>query len=246
MKHILTTIGLTLIFLINANATTWFPEDKECPLCHKKNTYYLIGSYGSYIYQWPEKYQYFFWPLTDTQCLYTCLDCKFSAFMWDFDDLPGNKYDTLNSYLSTIKFEQKYKSYTDIPMPLKLEIAENIYKILWRDQEFWCRFYRVMGYHYDLVQNKTKALEARKSALNIAKEMLVDPVLEGQQKETLFIMAAMHNFTGQKDSALYYLDESSKYTYTNSAMEEENVKGLDEYITELIGLYKNYIQTGKE
>lgn len=166
--------------------------------------------------------------------------------MWDFDDLPGNKYDTLKTYLSTIKFDQKYKSYTDIPMPLKFEIAENIYKILWRDQEFWCRFYRVMGYHYDLALNKEKALEARKTALNIAKELLIDPEREGQQKENLYIIAAMHNFLGQKDSALYYLDESSKFTYTNSAMDEENAKGLDEYITELIGQYKYYIQTGKE
>ena len=58
--------------------------------------------------------------------------------MWDFDSVPENRVDTLTKFLSTVKLEKKYKDYIDIPMTTRLEIAENVYKILGRDNEFWC------------------------------------------------------------------------------------------------------------
>jgi hypothetical protein len=41
-------------------ATTWFPKDFECPIDKEKNTFLVIGSYGSYIYSWESKYQWLF------------------------------------------------------------------------------------------------------------------------------------------------------------------------------------------
>jgi hypothetical protein len=237
MKTLVVVIVFVLTMQSQVSATTWYPEEKECPLCKAKNTYYVIGSYGTYIYSWPEKYQYFFWPLTDSECLYSCPKCKFTAFMWDFDDLPGNTYDTLRSYLETVDFDKKYKNYVEIPMYIKLEIAEHIYQILWRDNEFWCRFYRVMGYHYERMEFKANAYTSRIHALTIARQMLNDTTYRGKEKETLLIIAAMHNYTDHKDSCLYYLDKARQFTYTNSAWEEENSKGLDDYLTQLIQDY---------
>ena len=76
--------------------------------------------------------------------------------------------------------------------------------------------------------------------------MLLDSVYSGQEKEILFIIAAMNNFTGQSDSALIYLDKASLLTYENKKWKEENVKGLDRYLTDLIKQYKEFIRKEKE
>lgn len=246
MKRIVLIIGVIFLLTFNVNATTWFPAEHTCPVCKHKHEYQEIGSYGSYIYNWPSKYQYVYWPLTDNPSVYCCPKCHFSTYMWDFDSIPENKVDTLTKFLSTVKLKKKYKDYLDIPMTTRLEIAENVYKILGQDNEFWCEFYRVKGYHYDQEKNKEKAKEARLKSLDLARFMLSDSVYFGQEKEILFIIAAMNNFIGQKDSALIYLDKASLLTYENKKWKEENVKGLDGYLTDLIKQYKDFIRKEDE
>lgn len=227
---------------ISVKATTWFPAKHTCPICKHENEYQEIGSYGGYIYQWPSKYQYVFWPLTDSPSVYCCPDCYFSSYMWDFDSIPENKFDTLKVFLATVKLDKKYKSYVDIPMTTRLEIAESVYKILGRDKEFWCKFYRGMGYHYQENKNGSKAKEARLNSLSLANQMLTDSLSFGKEKENLFIIAAMYNFTGQKDSALVYLDKADLKIYQNKNWKDDNVKGFNEYMTGLISQYREFIK----
>lgn len=241
MSKIFFILCLLFSLTIRINATTWFPAKHTCPICKHEGEYQEIGSYGGYIYQWPSKYQYIYWPLTDFQSVYCCTKCHFSTYMWDFDSVDVSKIDTLKSFLTTVHLDKKYRDYLEIPMITRLEIAEKVYKILGKDTEFWCKFYRVIGYHYEYDKNTTKAKEARLTALGLAKQMLLDVNYSGQEKEVLFIIAAMHNFTGQKDSALVYLDQAALKTYENKTWEEENAKGLDEYLTALIKNYKEFI-----
>jgi len=227
-------------------ATTWFPAEHTCPVCKKKSTYQDIGSYGTYIYNWPSKYQYIFWPLTDFPSVYSCPGCHFSVYMWDFDSIPAEKTDTLKSYLSNIKMEKKYKDYLDIPMTIRLEIAEGVYRILGRDTEFWCKFYRVMGYHYEAEDQAERARSSRLKAIGLVHQMFSDTLYKGQEKELMLIAAAMHYYTGQKDSTLLYLDKANLLTYSNSEMQEQNVKGLDDYLSGLIEQYKAFIKEEEE
>lgn len=248
MKRLLLFIGIILLLTKSngVNATTWHPARHKCPVCKMKSTYYDISSYGGYIYSWPSKYQYVYWPLTDFPSVYCCNKCHFSAYMWDFDIIPANKIDTLKVFLSTIKLESDFKDYLDIPMTTRLEIAENVYKILGQDNEFWCEFYRVLGYHYDHEKNIEKAKASRLKSIDYARLMLSDSVYFGQKKENLFIIAAMNNFVGQKDSALAYLNQASLLTYENKNWKEEDVKELDEYLTNLINDYKEFIRKEDE
>lgn len=248
MKRLLLFFGIIFLLTISnsVNATTWFPAKHTCPVCNKESTYQEIGSYGGYIYSWPSKYQYVFWPLTDFPSVYCCTKCRFSTYMWDFDSIPANKIDTLKVFLATVKLDKKYNDYLDIPMITRIEIAENVYKIIGQDNKFWCKFYRVLGYHYDQEKNKDKANESRLKSLDFARLMLSDSVYFGQEKENLFIIAAMNKFIGQKDSALVYLYKASLFTYENKNWKEENVKGLDEYLTNLINDYKEFIRKEDE
>lgn len=240
MKRKILVLGILFLLSFNINATTWFPAEHTCPVCKHKHEYQEIGSYGGYIYQWPSKYQYVYWPLTDFQSVYCCPKCYFSTFMWDFDSIPENKTDTITKFLATVKLDKEYNNYLDIPMTTRLEIAENIYKILGQDNEFWCKFYRVQGYHYGQ-RNKEKAKISRLKSLDYARLILSDSTCSGQEKEIFFIIAAMNNYIGYKDSALIYLDKASLLTYKNKKWKEENVKGLDEYLTDLIKQYKESI-----
>ncbi len=248
MKGIILILGVIFLVTLNVNATTWFPAEHTCPICKHKDIYQEIGSYGGYIYYWPSKYQYVYWPLTDFQSVYCCPQCHFSTYMWDFDSIPENKVDTITRFLATVTIDGKSKdsSYLDIPITMRLEIAENVYKKLGRENEFWCQFYRVLGYHYDQVKNIHKAYEYRIKALNIARLMISNKMYHDQKKEIFFIIAAMHNFTGQKDSALVYLNKSSKLRYKNKNWEKADAKGLDRYLSELIKQYKEFIRKEDE
>ncbi|MBL7903235.1 MAG: hypothetical protein JNK73_14650 [Bacteroidia bacterium] len=246
MKRTLIIFGVILSLTFNISATTWFPAQHKCPVCKKKNIYQEIGSYGSYIYSWPSKYQYIYWPLTDLPSVYSCINCHFSSYLWDFDNIPKNKIDTLKKFLTQTKLDKKYKDYLDIPMTRRLEIAESVYKILGRDTQFWCEFYRVIGYHYDQVKDSIKAKEARLKAIDLARFILLDSMYIGQEKENLYIIAAMNNFTGHKDSALIYLDKASSLTYSNLKWEKKDVDNHDEYLTDLIKQYKEFISKKDE
>ena len=162
--------------------------------------------------------------------------------MWDFDKVPGNKITLIKEYLSTITIDKKYEDYDYIPMTKRLEIAENVYKILERDNEFWCEFYRLIGYHYDQEKNAVKAKLSRMTALNIAKKMLLNPTNKSQRKELLYIVAAMNNYIDKKDYALFYLDKASSLTYQNNRLENDKAKGFDVYLTDLIEQYKELIK----
>lgn len=242
MKKLVLILSILFSLSFTVRATTWYPAEHTCPVCKHIHEYQEIGSYGGYIYNWPSKYQYVYWPLTDSLSVYSCPKCHFSTYMWDFDSIPDNKVDTLTKFLETVSLEKKYKDYVNIPMTKRLEIAKEVYKILERDNKFWCQFYRVLGYHYDKDESSKKAKDYRLKALEIARVMLNDTTYKGQEKENLFIIAAMHNFTEHKDSSIVYLEKASSLTYVNKNWKEENAKGLDDYLTDLIVQYKEFIR----
>jgi len=241
MKRIFLIISAFITLAFTISSTTWYPVEHTCPVCNDTYEYQQIASYGSYIYQSPSKYQYVYWPLTESQSIYSCPNCHFSTYMWDFDTIPKNKIDTITNFLETVNIDNNSNDYLDIPITIRLEIAEDVYKILGREIEFWCRLYRVMGYHFDKTSMSKKAKYFRLQALNNARLMLNDTNYIGQEKEILFIIAAMHNFTDQSDSSLFYLEKASQLTYKNKNLTNKREKGLDEYLTDLIAQYKEFI-----
>jgi len=244
MKKIFLITGLVVALIINANGTNWFSKEHVCPVCHEKCTFQEIATYGAYIFTWPSKYQYVFWPFTDFRSVYCCPRCHFSTFLWDFDNIPDDKVGEIRTYLSGVKLEKKFWNYQDVPIITRLDIARHVYTILGRDKEFWCRFYRILGYHYDHEKNASEAREARTVSMNLARQMIADTAYRGREKENYVIMAAMSLYLDKKDSTLVYLEKASDYVYSNREWKEKNSRGLDEYLTELIDQYKTLIRSG--
>jgi tetratricopeptide (TPR) repeat protein len=232
-------LAVMIVLAEIALATTWCKIEVVCPICGTKNSFETMLSSGSYIYDWPSKYQYIFWPLTDTRVVYCCKKCYLSCFVWDFKNIPAYKHKAIKNQLEDVTFEREYESYIEIPVTKRLEIAEKIYSVLERDDEFWCRFYRVMGYHYDEAGNKEKAAESRKKALELASKMLGEKEYGRERKELLLISGAMNHLLGNEKIALSDMNEAIELTYKNERMSEEEAGGLDRYLSELL---KEYIK----
>ena len=224
---------------------TTVPVTVVCPVCKTKNTFYDYASWGNYIYQWPSKYQYVFWPRTYGTSLYYCKHCHLALFMWDFKDIPSDKTGELQKLLDKLKVENKEcKEYTDVPMTQRLTLAERAYELLRpekdksKDADFWSDFYRTEGYHFSREGHDDMAKAARQKALDLTQVLLADRANADRRKELLFASAAMHHFLADDERALAELKEATANTYKNSK-NSENGRGMDEYLSALI---KDYIK----
>ena len=239
---------LTFLFasINSVNATTWAKTDVKCPVCNEVNIFSTVASFGSYIYDWPEKYQYIFWPLTDSQVMYSCTKCHFTTYMWDFKNIDKNKIKDIKALLTDHKFSiSTITKYDDIPVTERLLLAEKIYKLLNKNDDFWCRFYRVMGYHFEIAGKHQEADEFRKKALTIADEMIKKDENAGISKELLLIKGGMKYFLKDEAGALTDLEEASKLKYENKDINKEDSKNIDEYLTQLLGKYIKKIKDPK-
>jgi tetratricopeptide (TPR) repeat protein len=229
-----------------ASATTWAPEDVACPLCGATNEFQGVMSFGTYVYNWPSKFQLVFWPYTDANVLYSCEDCKLTCFMSDFDDIPAEKHDAFRETLAEVDFGGDYATYVEIPMSARLAAAEKVYAAWGRDDDFWCHFWRVAGYHYEAEGKVEEAAEARRKALEIAETLMAEEKRAGERKEFLAIAGAMRHLTGDDAGALRDFEEALALTYENAELATDRNEDYDGYLTALLQEYVAKVEGGGE
>ena len=234
---------------------TWFPTEVECPVCKTKNVFLEVGSYGSYIYQDPSKYQLVFWPYTDSPSWYSCKKCRLTAFMGDFAKIPEDKIPAVREALKDVKLppqkerplELSYENatYLELPVTARLIVAEKVYRALGLTQdEFWDHFYRVLGYHFDAEDKRAEADDARRKSLAIIERALADKSKEGARKELLYVSGAMKHFLRDDTGALADFEAAKKLTYSDPSAKPEESKGFDGYISKLIDEYIEMLRKG--
>lgn len=233
---------LTSLFAINSFAITWFPEEFTCPIDNTKNTFLVIGSYGSYIYSYPSKYQWLFFPRTDSPTFYLCKKCHLATYMWDFDKLPKDKLPELKIVLENVKVSKAFKEYTEIPVTERLEIMEKVYSALGKDESWWENFYRMKGYHYGKEGNAAKAAEARKKSLELIQKDLKNEKSKTPKKLLLYISGAMKHFLNDDKGALEDFQKATETKYSEEGAKTEDVKAAEEGINERL---KDYIESVK-
>lgn len=240
--------------VLNPNFITWFPEEKTCPVCSTKNIFMVVGSYGSYIYQYPSKYQLIFWPYTDGAAWYSCKKCRMTAYMGDFENVPKDKIAELHKTLESVtlppqkslseKESMEHPPYLALPMSDRMVVAEKVYQTLGISNDgFWAQFYRVMGSHLEKDKKLSQAADARRKALKIVETWLTDKSKEGQRKEFLYICGAMRHFLDEDAEALKLFAEAEKLKYSDASLKAEQNEGYDKY---LAGLIKEYIEMLKK
>lgn len=243
--------------MATSNLITWFPKEFECPVCKTKNTFMVVGSYGSYIYADPSKYQLIFWPYTDTPSWYSCKKCRLSIFMEDFEQIPADKIAALRKMLETTSLpaqtERPPKAdrptsdppYLEIPTALRVSVAERVYQTLGKtDDEFWNHFYRVLAYHYDGHGKAAEAEQARRKSIAIT-EKLLTAKSDGKRKQLLYILGAMRHFIGDDSAALKALEEAGTLTFKDSELPAERNTGYDQYLSQAIKEYVEMLKKGE-
>lgn len=238
-------LALVLTAALPVLAITTVAVKVICPVCGTENDFFDYASWGSYIYQYPSKFQLVFWPHTWSTSIYSCKKCHLSLFMWDFKEFPKDKIDSPKKLLESVKLSGEYKTYTDIPVSEKLQIAEKIYQGLNCDDDFWSHFYRVLGYHFAQEKKLEQAKEARLHALQITQRMLADSANEGRKKELLFLAASMHHFTGDDGGALQELKTASALKFHDAKGDDTRSKNYDEYLSALIKEFIPAIEQNK-
>jgi len=195
------------------------------------NVFKAPGSFGSYVYREPSRYQYVFWPATTDFFVYTCRRCHLSTAMLDFEDIPPDKITALAAMLEREgAIGGAVVPYFEIPVLTRLDIARKVYDVLGRDEVFWCEFERITGYHLAELGQSKHAHAARERALMLA-EGLLETETSATAKETLIIVGTMRFFTGDPSGARAALADASKRTFTGA---DRDAAGLDEFLTQLI------------
>lgn len=236
---------LISIFALNSLAITWFPQEFTCPIDNTKNTFLVVGSYGSYIYSYPSKYQWLFFPRTDSPTFYLCKKCHLATFMWDFDELPKDKLLELKKVLADVKVSKDFKEYTEIPVTERLEIMEKVYSVLGKEDTWWEEFYRIKGYHYGKEGKADKAAAARKKSLEYLQKDLKNEKSKNPKKIVLYVSGAMKHFLGDDQAAIEDFQKALQTKYADESAAADEVKNAEEGLNQRINEYIELIKSEK-
>lgn len=213
-----------------ASATTWAePTPLADPV--RDGATCLVSepaSSGSYIYQWPSKYDQVFWPLTTPQGVWFCRESGFTAFMGDFDMTPGEKA-AVAAHLARI-----YKPESGDPdLPRLLELLRQSYSQRTKDQTFQITLLRVLAYYNDAeLHDHDASARLRGEALAMMEEALQTSLDEALRLEYLFVTAAYHRERGEVEKSDAAVEALSTAL---SSSRNQKLKGFVEYLTALKG-----------
>lgn len=166
-------------------------------------------------------------------------------FMWDFEEVAKDKLPAIKKQLEGVSIATAFSDYAKVPMSQRLEIAEKVYSGLSMPEPFWCRFYRILGYHYAYEKNSAKADESRKKALSSAQKMLDNKDQEMPVKELLVITGAMKHFLKDDEGAITDLNQALKVKYQNKSLDEENNNNGEQNLNALVKDYLDKIKSPK-
>ncbi|MEQ1594997.1 MAG: hypothetical protein ABL985_07850 [Casimicrobium sp.] len=183
-----------------ADATTWGTTVVKDPLDSSKTcAVSMVNSYGSYIYQWPSKYDQVFFPFTDEASIWYCETSGFVALIGDMESLSKEE---IASITSALKRESRPTSFRD-----KVVLLERIYKLREKDRRFRNRLLRILArWHQDL-DDMPKASELRKAAFHDIVDQLTGKLPTEQKLEYLYLAANYTRYFGDISTSDKYLSE---------------------------------------
>jgi len=214
-----------LFISFQSYATTWGESEVEDPIeSDFKCKVQEPASSGSYIYQWPSKYDQVFWPLTASQGIWHCKDSGFIAFIGDFSEITEDERIKISQYLK--KSDKKNLD----TLTSKLELLEVIYSLRNKGDEFNNRTKRVFAYLYEQEGQLELANSYRKSALAEINVFLKTDLSEYKKLEYLYVAANYERQLGN------ITNSDSKLLMLKNAIEDiqdDKSKGFGNYLLEL-------------
>lgn len=214
MKHIV-WICFFFLFVGTANAITWVSVEKTDPITGDKVTVQKPGSFGTYIYSWPSKFDLVFWPLTDENWIWFCPKSGYASFGGDFDKLSDREKEHLSKWLKE-NYDPSRKPETH---ESKLAWLERVYGQRERDEQFWGHFYRLMVYTYR--DDEQKSLEYVKKAMPLLQKALDAKPRGIRRIEVLYLLGEYSRRTGQDEKAREYFRQVKAEKYEDGDGKEK-------------------------
>jgi len=221
---IMSSLFITLLYY-PAQATTWAEQEVADPInqdevCDVSSPM----SYGSYIYQWPSKYDQIFWPKTDPNGIWFCEKSGYIAFMEDFDNLSKDDITRISQYLS----ENQLDNHTPKD---KLKHLEALYALRELDQAKKIQLLRTFAYLNEGLENLAKANALRERALVEIENQISLELEEGQRLEYFYLAANYHRQFGHTEKSDQYIE---KLLAAIDGLKDEQLSGFAKYLSELV------------
>ncbi len=164
-------LAMLLLSALPAQATTWVDDTVQDPVSGKPCNVKTPASFGSYVYQWPEKYDQVFWPLTDPMGIWVCAASGFAAFIGDVE-LGGEEKRAIAAFLKDAPALPE-----KAPLAAKLERLEAVYALRQLTPDVRARIQRAIAYQYEADGQQAKADALRAAAGALIASRLQDPAL---------------------------------------------------------------------
>lgn len=169
-----------------AGAVTWAEREIRDPVSGKPCHVRMIASSGSYIYDWPEKYDQVFVPVTAAEGIWFCEGSGFASFIAD-DKLAHAEEERIAAFLQN----QPRTLPAELGAGGRLKRVEAIYALRDLTPERRALVHRILAYDFEsLADDPLSAREHRQAALAIMLDRLADESLaRGTRLEYLFVSA---------------------------------------------------------
>lgn len=169
-----------------AGAVTWAQREIQDPVDGKPCHVATLASSGSYIYDWPEKYDQVFVPVTAVEGVWFCGESGFASFIGDAT-LGYVEKKRIAAFLQ----RQPESTTGQTGIAGRLQRAEAIYALRDLTTERNALVHRILAYDFEsLADDPLRARQHRQAALAIMLDRLADESLaQGTRLEYLFVSA---------------------------------------------------------
>ncbi|MEO8365636.1 MAG: hypothetical protein ABI538_05450 [Pseudoxanthomonas sp.] len=176
----------TLGASVTAGAVTWAQHEIQDPVSGKTCKVMTLASSGSYVYDWPEKYDQVFVPVTVAEGIWFCEVSGFASFIAD-DRLSPVEKERIAAFLQ----QQPGSAPEQSGMAGRLRRVDAIYALRDLTQERRALVHRILAYDFEsLADDPARAGQHRQAALAIMLDRLADESLaQGTRLEYLFVSA---------------------------------------------------------
>jgi len=142
-RRLFAVLGLLLAAPSVALAITFFPKEVPDPFkpgatCKVQ----VLGSYGSYVYDWPSKYDRVFEPFIDQPMFWRCKGSGYVAHAADFDKTPEDRKAAVRAWL-----EAHPADIDKLDFSALLDRAQAIHEVRGMEDEWWAYFWRLRAVH---------------------------------------------------------------------------------------------------
>lgn len=221
---------ITFLLLITASfvhATTWGEGTAVDPISGKEIKVPEIASYGSYIYEWPSKYDGVFWPLTDEQYLRFSPDTGYIAFSRHFESITEEEKEKVRTFLkNNYSRERELETFQE-----RLDWLEEVSRARGMGDDFWLDYYCLRAHLSRLEEDVST--EYRKKAVPVAERRL-QKLEAGQEKaRVLYILTNYSRLLGKEDEAKQYFEQLKNLSWKATEEEGAASEEIVAYYTEL-------------